>query len=585
MRRVLVKITKNEYLESNLRGGIYMNNIERFRALENAAQGDLYEGTSRVIEKEDMESFGFNLNKQEKDAIIGPMVFLDETYKNVNLFCMYQLLIDDDNHKIQKPSKKLLDFNSDIAIVILDPDEFIKRVESKIREELLNENLIYYISGDVNYNISLIDDMSTFSTSFFNKINYYSYQQEWRIAISFSISESGARTLEIGDIRDITKVVSLNELLDGSWIDGYQISEEFEYKASSYYRSLTNLHTIPDMVFNKFPNEILLKDISPIIRDKFGLFENDLKARGAEVVATDLLEKSVLTKSIEYLELFSILMLRSGNPLLALETYLELLTTHESIVKHHAVRFFRNYLDIFLLFRRELCALIDHRKMFKIASTKYSVDVKDLPRESIISHMHLGLFTYALDELDALSSDRHIFSYYYIKAVCYLITLDFESANKVINEIEVSFSGTNISNKSQLNLLKSIIETIQKSTYHRDNKSCGCDKDVYDKNKNITLILTHKMLDNLLTNDSVSLLSGYKEVIIPSNLINNLIARMFKDKRIASIINFLKNRTNYLIRDPNVDIMMDIYDKDSNLSLSDLIDAALIATLNAKSEV
>lgn len=230
MRNLIRFTSTKEYAEQFLSGKIYMNTMSFFWSMGFEDQKDYFEGLSNTIPKNKLD----NLPQDMRDVLCYDLGIRVDAYKYCNICSFYRLDVDDISKTIQLPSPEIDKFG-DYAIIIFDEDKFFKRVYSKV---VSNPGWLF-ICGDVNYHkrmdstnpqnsvkhtldlmmhepidIDLIADKpeSLKSRDCFDKINKYSYQNEWRICLYRDMQAEAPYTLEIGDISDIAYLIKTKEL-------------------------------------------------------------------------------------------------------------------------------------------------------------------------------------------------------------------------------------------------------------------------------------------------------------------------------------------------------------------------------------
>ena len=113
MRFELYKILDSKYVDDLLNGKLYMNPLDFFRKIEgNDAQQDPFEGTCGVVCKEQLKQYGINFDSGLMGVIKGNVSLISDYFGLNNLFCLYRLLIDDDDKIIYTPSETLREFNT-----------------------------------------------------------------------------------------------------------------------------------------------------------------------------------------------------------------------------------------------------------------------------------------------------------------------------------------------------------------------------------------------------------------------------------------------------------------------------------------
>lgn len=209
----LIKIKSKEIIEKTINGSFYMNSLAYYRKLyedkNDEVVGDPYEGML-FIHEADMYIPEKNVYEQIRDSAIKTV------YVNNYVYCLFGL--NPNIHKsfcfTEEQKEHLTEFD-DTAMIITDPYEYFNR----IKKAAVANN--YDIHGDfVIYYDEKIDDCNRFLSAtgqsgkeiVFYKRNRYSYQNEYRFTIN---NKSGVDHIEldIGNISDITRVISTKELL------------------------------------------------------------------------------------------------------------------------------------------------------------------------------------------------------------------------------------------------------------------------------------------------------------------------------------------------------------------------------------
>ncbi len=188
------------------------------------AQADMFEGT-----------VGFDNSKNSNMSIENHM-FTDTIIRAVGFqFCdtlsFYRLDYEFDNMILHYDLPNMKEFGNYVAI-IKDKKELLRRVNEAAKRDNIN-----YLCGDVHYrglkksgvntdfsrknHITLkcdalfnMDDFNLKSKrDCFIKMDKYSWQREWRIAVYRGVKDTNAYRLEIGNIKDIVECVSAENLV------------------------------------------------------------------------------------------------------------------------------------------------------------------------------------------------------------------------------------------------------------------------------------------------------------------------------------------------------------------------------------
>ena len=207
----LIKFQSAERIESLRKGKIYAKTLRYYREREQEtgddAVGDMYEAMLHVNEG----SVVFN-DTGEKIDLNDSLIETKNSHDFV--FCMFGIYPELDSFEFSETQKeKMLSFG-DTALLVLDSEEFIKRVKCSAEDtgyEFHFDGVKYYDSTEDcgNLIISLMQGMWNIS---FWKREKYRYQQEARFVFSPGNGEDHIE-LNIGDISDITAVLPAKQVL------------------------------------------------------------------------------------------------------------------------------------------------------------------------------------------------------------------------------------------------------------------------------------------------------------------------------------------------------------------------------------
>lgn len=221
-------------------GEMFCNTLEAFKKIEDdSARHDKYEGSSQWFQPKDVKvrlTVGshnggvlHSLNLGESD-LAGPVISRPVIFDDLNLFCMYAVVIEDFEESYStEDEKKLLNekINRSIAAQVkIDPqyNEFghyavvIHKVEQFIQTVVLrakHENM-RICHGLVEY-----FDSATFSGSFndveaiFRKQNTYSYQNEFRFIFNANGKIREPIKLNVGPLNEFAFMGSLKDIISG----------------------------------------------------------------------------------------------------------------------------------------------------------------------------------------------------------------------------------------------------------------------------------------------------------------------------------------------------------------------------------
>lgn len=225
----LYRFMKREFAEEFLKGNIYMSALGYFWENGFEGQKDFGEGTVQMHAPKDTPF------PQDLQAVIsGSVLYRMEAYKYCNLLCMVLHHYNTQKMQTERFDERMRDYG-DCAVRIVDVEEFLNRVFDKAKEQG-----DYCLAGPVNY---LPFDAVRDNTDCFDKLTYFAWQKEWRIAyihdqerLKGLAAEDPLRsynepyTLQIGDISDIAQIVSAKDLFDTpqNIYKGYKVVEQVE---------------------------------------------------------------------------------------------------------------------------------------------------------------------------------------------------------------------------------------------------------------------------------------------------------------------------------------------------------------------
>lgn len=298
---ILIKFfSKEEYMQDFLDGNLYMNSLYYFWnqfALDQAAekrkrdldinpdldpdtyvvpitggpgpgQIDLFEGTAgtEAIVHSDLPS-------DFKDYAIADIVYRSVGMGYCNVLCFYKL-----DYQIQTDG--LLSYSlgnmkefGEYAVIIENVDELARRIELETRKKNFQCACgpVFYKSLKLNngpvkeeHHVALKEDIlydistQSLKRDAFVKMDRYSYQKEWRVALNRSEKDAKAYRLTVGNLRDIVCATRQDELVNK--IDTLFREKRIKWSSSNWYgddrRQLREqLHQLGD---NKAERFILL---------------------------------------------------------------------------------------------------------------------------------------------------------------------------------------------------------------------------------------------------------------------------------------------------------------------------------------
>lgn len=227
---LLIKFfSKKEHAEEFMDGNLYLNRLSFFMRIEspeNDGRNDQMEALSQWVQPHDCKMTlkipGLPDLNITGENLVSPFLLRRTGYKNLHLFCMYAMGIDESkfidgktDYSVRESEilkeqlwidERCFDFGG--YAVIVPVTQFMERLQIE-----LSNLSFHHTYGQVSY-----FDESVFSGSFseetipFNKRDKYSYQNEFRVCIYTGTDDDEPRTISIGNIKDISALVKSSDL-------------------------------------------------------------------------------------------------------------------------------------------------------------------------------------------------------------------------------------------------------------------------------------------------------------------------------------------------------------------------------------
>jgi len=238
---------EDKYVTDFLNGKLFMKTLEQFadfmcrdESSDNNFRGDIHEGIQATFTRGYNPMF-YQMDKNEEIMKTGICGVIDVLKLRIKVFCMTAIDYHEAKNAFILPDKRMQEFGK-YSIIITDVPEFLKRVKDAF-EKLNNKDKEYILKyKKVRYDMGFeYED----SYDEFHKNDSYSYQNEFRISIDFTegkfsqkildtttdfakitfpgkiqldtneLSLSETFFLQIGDIRDISKVFNTTDFMTG----------------------------------------------------------------------------------------------------------------------------------------------------------------------------------------------------------------------------------------------------------------------------------------------------------------------------------------------------------------------------------
>ncbi len=205
MGKYLLKIFENEkYQNDFLNGDLYMNTLKKFKEYDKSDtnRSDKFEALISN-QKPDLVQIG-KLSFPKKDC--GFMKLNSLEYDYCNLLCMYKLWMENENDILSIDSKNK-EFGS-CCVIIHNVNLFLKKITEKTdsKDIVCHYNEVKYINKNKEFK-----NLNDFDIPF-TKFSEYKYQREFRIAIDTKRNVNEPYILNIGDIRNICEITTIEKI-------------------------------------------------------------------------------------------------------------------------------------------------------------------------------------------------------------------------------------------------------------------------------------------------------------------------------------------------------------------------------------
>ena len=208
----LIKFKSEELIKSLQSGKIYLNNLKWFREYENDA-GDVVVGDSFEAMLHVNEATFIQPESGERIELSDCLIPTIES--NSYVFCMTYITPRVESFQFDEQQKCEFKNFGDTALIILDSEKFINLIREAAKAkgyEIYISVVNYYDETTDSANIWFSLMQGTHNIAFWKR-KAYSYQQELRILIPGSDLTDDHLELDIGDISDISTMLSTDEVL------------------------------------------------------------------------------------------------------------------------------------------------------------------------------------------------------------------------------------------------------------------------------------------------------------------------------------------------------------------------------------
>lgn len=236
---MLLKFTTcYDYQKDFLDGKLFFNTSDFFAKCDDEGRGDPDEGSTFIVDYENPNLIAANMEKiGDKYAIVvrdytnNPQAYKQGTVwdyskainRNRKILCMYTMLVDIERQTIDSFPDKMGEEFGQYGVLILNRQEFFKRVVSAIKRE--NTYSLWGL-GFVDY-LSQDQQQGFMEWHPFIKKGKFDYQKEFRI--TFVSSDSQAIKLDLGcSLRDIAVPIMAKDLTEIYFKDGQLLYPRYE---------------------------------------------------------------------------------------------------------------------------------------------------------------------------------------------------------------------------------------------------------------------------------------------------------------------------------------------------------------------
>jgi len=195
----LIKFGKLEHLQQLRDDGLlYLNNLPYFWNIEDEElRGDPFDCAIQAIRRGPKITMVLSDGKEVTVCRDYTLRIRPSKPEKINIFCMYALRpLIEGSFPVNKKNQRF----GDHALILMNRDEFIQRLESSLKSQS--------IVGDADL-VEYVDDEHTGELGPFRKFNRFSYQHEWRLVCYEGLGEP--RKIIIGSIRDISVILTADE--------------------------------------------------------------------------------------------------------------------------------------------------------------------------------------------------------------------------------------------------------------------------------------------------------------------------------------------------------------------------------------
>ena len=196
----LIKFGKLDHLKQlQDKGLLFMNILPYFWKIEDEElRGDPFDCAIQAIRRGPMITMVMSDGKEVTLCRDYTMKIRPLNPEKINIYCMYALRPHIEGaFPVDKRNQRF----GDHALLLLNPNEFMQRLESNLKSQKI------VAKGDL---IEYVNDEHTDKLGPFRKFSRFSYQHEWRLVCRDGSGEP--RKIQIGSIQDISVILPANEV-------------------------------------------------------------------------------------------------------------------------------------------------------------------------------------------------------------------------------------------------------------------------------------------------------------------------------------------------------------------------------------
>lgn len=201
-RAPLIKFQSSEWIHELKEGHLYAKTLSYYRTLDYDEDDTVKDGFDGLL----FTPEGYLFIPEKGIVYDISKTSLHTIASEDCVFCMFDAESKNNHFEFTDQQRKKLRSFGDTALVILNRDEFIRRIEKAAKQNGIEEyhrNVQYYNSDKVNQSLLCSLTHNIHNIAFWKRMKY-SYQQEWRFVFDTHFNRPDHIDLDIGNISDIS---------------------------------------------------------------------------------------------------------------------------------------------------------------------------------------------------------------------------------------------------------------------------------------------------------------------------------------------------------------------------------------------